>query len=356
MSVPALSSAPRPRGKSRWYLLALIIFGGAGVFALAQGRLFAPKPRLIGKADSVPLSIRYAGNAWYWREQTKDASERLMRLSPSGSQVVAQADAIPCYALAEGKLGWVERKGKEWTILLAEADGSTPRSFWKSAEEPMGIAIAQGRVYWLQRLPAPAPESGSFPSLQSSQEVVSMPLSGESKPNSMARLWESDAGEILGLHADTLFVAAYRQTQPGSVCIYRIPQGEEHPVRIAAERGFARPLLTRTGDLYWTAPSEEASGGQSAVCLRRLAANGQVETLSDWLPYTGEIYETTHGVFYKDKEVESALWAAGRQDSFPSPVVLPAGFRAVAAGEEVMLLAPANSDSLHFPLYEMPLP
>ncbi len=353
--MPITSPSSRPLGLSRWSLIALVLLGCAGAFALAQRRSLHAKPRLVGTTNVQPLSIRRAEGAWYWREHTKNAGDRLMRISASGSQVVAKADTLSCYTLAEGKLGWVERTGDDWTIFLAEADGSKPIPLLKRGAEPMGIAIAQGTLYWLQRLPAPARDSGHFPSLLPSLEVVSMPLTG-GKPNSLARLWESEDGEVLGLHANTLFVAAYRHPSPGSFCLYRVPLGKDSPVRIVGERDLAHPLLTQTGVLYWTVPSKEVAGPPSAVCVRRLDANGQIETLSDWLPFSGELYETTHGVLYRDRETDSALWAAGRNDIFPVPLPIPVGYAAVAAGEGLMLLAPLGVDTAHLTLYETPLP
>ena len=356
MPVSAIASDFRPRRTSRWVLAALVILGCAGAFALAQRRSPFAKPRLVGTTNAMPLAIQHANGAWYWREKTKNAGERLMRISESGSQEIAKADTLSCYALSEGKLAWVERKGQEWTISLAESDGSNPRSLWKSGDEPMGIALAQGRIYWLQRLPAPVANAGHFPSLSPSLQVASMPMSGEGKPDFAARLWESEDGEILGLQGNALVVAIYRHTLPGSFCVYRVPLGQEAPVRLVGERGLTHPLLTRKGVLYWTTLSKESAGPPASVCLRRLDPNGQSKMLSDWLPFSGDLYETERGVLYKDNEIDSALWSEGQHDVFPEPLPLPPGYAAVAAGEGRVLLAPAMTDVAHSNLYEMSLP
>ncbi|GEM_PF-3006250 len=355
MPVASQSAPFRAIGRFHWRLIALVLLVSIAAFALAQRRKSLAQPRLVGTTNVFPISIRHAEDAWYWRDQTKDTGGRLMRISASGSQVIAKADALSCYALGEGKLGWIERNGREWTVLLAESDGSNPRSLYKNTAEPMGIAIAQGRIYWLNRVPALARDSGLFPSLSPTLEVVSMSLSG-GKPNSVALLYESEDGEMLGLHGNVLAIATYRRTLPGSFCLYRVPLGEAFPVRVAGERGLSRSLLTRDGDLYWTAPSKEVAGPPTAITLRRLDANGRAETLSDWLPLSGELYETTEGVLYGDRSIGGSLYPAGRSDQFPEPLAVPVGYTAVAAGEGLMLLAPAKADSAQFTFYEMSLP
>ena len=356
MPVASHPSSSRVRGRFPWRLIAFVLLVSVAAFALAQRRKPLAQPRLLGTAKVFPLSIKHAEGAWYWREKTKDAGEHLMRTLASGFQVVAKADALPCYALAEGKLGWAARNGREWTVFLSEADGSNSRPLWKDTAEPMGLAIAEGRVYWLKRVPAPALDSGHFPSLSPTLEVVSMPLSGGGQPNSVARLMESEEGEILGLHGNVLSVAAYRRTLPGSFCLYRVPLDKGFPVRVAGERGSSRSLLTRDGVLYWTALSKEVAAPPAAVRLCRLAPTGQTEILSDWLPLSGELYETTQGVLYGGSGSENSLWHAGRQDLFPEPLALPADYTAVAAGEGLMLLAPAKAASAQLNFYEMSLP
>jgi hypothetical protein len=335
----------------------VVIFALAGLIALAMvlRARQAQKPTLLGPVQSVPTSIQLHDGAWYWLEQPKKAPARLVRAGDSGMKAIATAEALPRYAVENGKLLWSARQGGRWTIFAAAADGSGQRALWDGAEEPMGLTLAEGRAYWLHRVPAPVPDGAPFPTLSASLDVQSMSQDG-GLVTTVGHLWEPDDGEVLGLHDNALYVSVYRHGQPGCFSIYRIAQGAP-AVRIAGESGRSTALLTHDGVVYWLAPSREAT---NAYCLRRIDSRrngGQTETLSDWLPTLSTLYETTHGVLCDGLQDNfPALYRSGQRDVFPQALPIPDNYMALAAGENAILLAAKGASFATPTLYWMRLP
>jgi len=339
-------------GNSRRTLPRAFAVVSLTVFALASCRPSAPKPVLIGKLQSRPASIRYQEGVWFWLEQPSKAPMRLIRCRDTQIQEIASAEEIRSYTVEQGKIAWAARQGKQWTVLLAEEKGGEPRTLWSGTDEPMGLNLSGGRLYWLHRLPAPVADSGPLPSLSPSLEVVAVPVEGGA-PAPVTRLWESENGEVLGMRDGALYVALQRNLSPGSFSIVRIPSGGT-PVRLVSEMGHPYSLLTKDETLYWVAPSSEISPPTGASCLRRLDRAGKIETLTDWLPTNGKVYETARGVFYADGEFLPTLWRFLGQDRFPEAIPVPDGYAALAAGGEDALLMGTNVVTPT--LYRMPLP
>jgi hypothetical protein len=318
----------------------------------------APPPVALGRAGGTPVSILRRAGAWYWLEQTKKNGDRLMRATSDGVKMISSAEELPRYAVEDGRLVWSARQAGRWSILAANSDGGEPRTLWSGTVEPMGLALYDGRLYWLQQVPAAVPDGDPFPPLSTSLEAFSLARDGGAV-TSLGRIWEAGRAEVLGFHSGALYVAAYRLIRPGSLYIYRLMTNGAPAVRVVGESGNPPALLTHAGVLYWLAPSQETL---NAFRLRRLddhehtSIGQKAETLSDWLPDDGALYETVRGVFYQDHQAQSALWPAGRQDVFPASTPVPAGYRVLAAGEDAMLLASADSSFSSPTLYWSPLP
>jgi hypothetical protein len=323
-------------------------------FGLTSCRPPALKLVLVGKLPSSPLSIRYQDGAWFWLEQPPDAPMHLIRFRDAQRQEIASAQEIRSYTVEQGKIAWAAREGGQWTVLLSEEKGGEPRTLWSGADEPMGLSLSGGRLYWLHRLPAPVADSGPLPSLSPSLEVVAAPVEGGT-PAPVTRLWELGEGEVLGTHDGALYVALYRTLRPGSCRVVRIPSGGP-PVRLVSEQGDTRPILTEEGALYWAAPSPEAAEAMGVRCLRRRDRAGRIETLTDWLPPNGRVYATARGVLYADGDMPSSLWRALGPDRFPEAVPLPRGYAALAAGGEDALLMDTSTPLRTPTLYLMTLP
>jgi hypothetical protein len=357
-----------PVQRSRWPHYVLLAVIGLVILLVLARFAIPPTPSLLTRARTQPVYPTSHGDAWYWLEHSKDAGSRLVRAAPSGVQTLAQADAIPRYDAAGENVVWAAREGKRWSIYIAAADGTGKRVLWSGLEEPRGLRLAEGRLYWLRILPPALPESGPFPPLSARMEVIAIPREGGA-PALIAQLWEAEDGEALGVHAGALYVAAYRTIGPGSMAIYRISlTGDMPPRRIVGESRRPHALLTRDGALYWMAPSPEASGPLNVFCIRRMGKDGRPETLSDWLPAGapsgaamsvhsgGRLFETRRGVVCVDGDFQSRAWSAGRHDALPQPQPQPAGYYALAAGESELLLIPAGAPGANIPLYRIPLP
>jgi hypothetical protein len=336
----------------------LLPFAFAAVSLIGLGltscRPPALKPVQVGKLPSSPLSIRYQDGAWFWLEQPPNASMHLICFRDTQPQRIASAQEIRSYTVEQGKIAWAARHGRQWTVFLTEEKGGEPRTLWSGTDEPMGLNLSGGRLYWLHRLPAPVADSGPLPSLSPSLEVVAAPVEGGA-PAPVTRLWESGDGEVLGMHDGALYVALYRTLRPGSFHVVRIPSGGA-PARLVSEQGHPYPILTKKGALYWTAPSPEVSDSMGLSCLRRLDRAGRIETLTDWLPPNGRVYETARGVLYADGDMPSSLWRFLGQDRFPEAIPVPRGYAALAAGGEDALLIDIYAALRTPTLYKMPLP
>jgi hypothetical protein len=342
------------RGSASSRLLAPLAVCAAVVGAVFALRLQStPQPTLIGARSVVPIAITRAGGAWYWIEKAdapkksnqksnqkppsapETPNAQLVRATSQGVTPVATAEEIGDYSVDGGQLAWSERAGPNWTIQLAQADGSGKRQFWAGDTEPMGLALSDGRLYWLQRVKAPAANGEPFPPLMDTMELQAAPVAGGT-PATLCRLWEAERGKVLGAHNGSIYVAAYRHTSPGNLVLYRVASDGRLPVRVAAERANPAALLTHDGALYWLAASNETI---SAYCVHRLSPDGTIQTLSDWLPTDVTLYETEHGVVCIDQNPTPNVWIVGSQEVYPLTVAAPQGYVALAAGEHEVLLA-----------------
>lgn len=341
-------------GKAHWLLVAAFAVGAfATLFLISKGKPL-PTPALIGEAKGEPLNIRGAGGAWHWREQPAKGSGRLVRATLAGVKEIAAADTLSSFDTDGKTLAWTARRGAEWAVMTSDAEGANPRAAWSGKEEPQGVKLAGERIYWLRKTPAPIDISLPFPALQSSLQVVSIPLAGGALEAS-APLPESDEGNVLGVYEGALYVRAVRMSSPGGTAIYRI-DANKTPERIVSVALHLSALLTKDGVLYWLAPSAETASPQPALQAFRRDKSGAIEPLSDWLPAGGALYETANGVYYADREYPPNFWRIGSQDVFPVASPLPKDFNAVAASESVALIASAGSPRSKPTLYQIPLP
>lgn len=317
-------------------ILAIVCVAGTVFGALSRlGR----KPERLGSAQATPQSILHRDGAWYWQERTKSGGDRLVCAGPTGIQTIATAEAMPSYAVGDGRIAWAARQSHRWTIYLRSSAGSatSARSIWNGNDEPMGLSLSEGHVYWLHHVPAVVLDGAPLPYLSASMEVLAAPLDG-GPITSAGRLWEPDDGKVLGSHDGTLYVVAYRRTRPGSTRIYALAPGAP-PLRVVGESGWPPALLTHDGNLYWLAASLETA---DALCLRRFNSNKESdgpELLTDWLPLQCQLFDTSQGVICGGpRDGIPVLWPAGRHDVFPEALSVPSDYVALAAGEHEILL------------------
>ncbi len=344
-----------PSGKVNALVLVAVV-GVIGATLLLTPRFCKDPTTLpIGQAQGEPQSIHCIGGVWYWIEQPKQGKARLVRGVVGNIRELATAEAITSMDADSTNIVWTERSQQGWSVQVANLDGSGSNDLWSGKEEPLGAKIAQGRAYWLQKTPAPLKTDLPFPALQPTLQVVSAPLSGGT-PELGVTVPEAETGRVLGLHDNTLYLLAHRKTRPGSTTLYRIDTQTKAVERVAGTSQNLSALLTKEGILYWMTPSKETISPQPAVHVYRLNKEGKPESLSDWLPIGGQIYETNRGIVYVDRDYPTNMWAVGAEDAFPELIPTPKDYNPVAVGEGLVLLGTNASQRAKPALRQIPLP
>jgi hypothetical protein len=333
-------------------LISLLLL--AGVYFVARART-GQKLTAFAQAKVAPTQILWREGSWYWLEADGKSEARLVRADASGARPLATADKIAGYAVADGKLVWAAKEGDQWNLAVAAPDASGKRTLYSGEREPRGLCLANGYVFWLEPMPPAVPESGPLPPLAGMLRLLSLPLDG-GVPKVIATLLESESGQVLGVHADQAYVAATRLGTPGATLLYRVSLREGVVQRVAGEAGQHTALLTREGSLFWVAPSLEDSRMNASACIRRLGQDGKAETLADWLPANGRLYDTVRGVVYVDGGFEPSAWPIANRRELPRAVPLPREHTVLALGSDEMLLGSANATPANIPLYRTTLP
>lgn len=344
-----------PSGKVHWSLLLIVavLICALSAFALRPKAPMAPPA--FGKVKSLPQFVSRHKGSWFWLEMDKQKAKRLVSADGGGLHTLAEAEELSRYAVSDDTLVWSARQGKKWTLFRSGLNGREPRSLWSGDEEPLGLNIVQGRIFWVHRLPAPLPDSGPFSPLLPTLEILALSSEG-GVAQPVGRIPESEDGEILGGHDDSLYVITYRNAMPVKYCIYRVPMNTGAAVRVVGEAGRFNALLTREGSLYWIAHSSEVTPANSAACIKRLDKAGKPETLTDWLPGQGRFFETPRGILYMDNGTSAHFWQVGTVDRFPEPLAMPQGFIALGAGDDALLTAYRGMVATEITLHQMPLP
>jgi len=317
-----------------------------------------PQPVAFVQASSSPLFPLLRGDSWYWIERLPDRKMRLVRAKRDAMgqpQALATADALPAYDAADGQVAWIAQEGRRWMVYVSSADGENRRVLWSGPNEAHSVRLVGGRVYWTASGPAAAPNSGPFPPLAPTLQIVSVPSDGGT-PALVTTLLDTGRGRLLGFADGALYLAVYRPITPYSTALYRVPLDGALPRRVAGESGESQALLTRDGALYWLALSRESVNMYGIACIRRLDRGGRPETLSDWLSAGGALFETDRGVFYVDGTHNPGLWPAGASGDLPRPRPLPDGFSAVAASGAEVLLRRTDAPRNNIMLYRIPMP
>ena len=348
-----MTNHPDTRQKPGLFLLLLVLLILAGGFFVLRGR--TQNPIVFAQAGASLTEVMWREGNWYWLEAAGKPGSRLIRANASGSLPPIAAPGINAYAVADGMAVWSAHDGNHWTITLAAADGSGKNTLWAGEQELSGLCIAEGRVFWMVSIPPTLPESGPLPPLTNKLQIVSVPTAGGS-PEVIATLLETTGKQVIGVHDGQLYVSAVRHTSPEVTTIYRVALNGGSAHRVAGETGVQPALLTKEGALYWSAPSRESTQRDKVVCIRRLGKEDKPETLTDWLPGGGHLYESGRGVCYVDGDPLPAAWAVSAGLELPRSIPLPQDFSVLSVGNGELLLKSSASPSANFPIYRMGLP
>jgi hypothetical protein len=333
-------------------IIALLCLVGGYLFFRV---LVVPPPTLFARPRAAIANPIWYDGAWYWLEGSGKPGARLVRGNGSGTTDVASVNQMRSFAVGGDKVAWIAGTGKGWTVTVASLDGTARQNLWTGDREPSGLCIAERRVFWLEEAPPLVPGNTPLPPLATTIKVISAPVEGSGAIMVVGTVMELKGKQVVGVRDGQVYVAATRLGLQDATTIYRIPLAGGPARRVAAETGSQFALLTRSGTLYWTAPSRESSDSGKAICIRRLDRDKGPETLEDWLSDGGKLYETAGGVYYVDSSNEATAWPIGNARTLPKPTSLPSGFGVAAVGDREMLVQP-TSGGASGSLYRMPLP
>ncbi len=338
------------RSKNANYAILVLV---TVIIILAARALFAGGPRSFAQIGSLPIgAIRRAG-IWYWMENPQGPHAQLVRADENGKITRREADVITGFDVAGDTLVYIARKGNSWSGLIARTDGRE-EVVWSGPNEAWGPKGQGNTAYWSVQIPPSVSDKSSLPPLAPGLQILSGPI-GSAKSAVVAKLLERE-GSIIGIHSGKIYLAAYRSGSPGSTAFYTVPLTGGTPQRIAGEAGRSLGIVTRDGTLMWIGQSRESSDEVTVSCIRRIGSDGKAETVMDWLPRNGELFDTDHGVYYVDGGAQPSLWPLGTADRLPRPASVSKGFAPVALGEGEILLRPDNLVLAPVSLFKAPLP
>jgi hypothetical protein len=345
-----------PGSRQSSLLRTLLI--GAVLLALgyiALRALTPAKPALLAQARTPPIDPTWQDGSWYWIEAGPLGKPELVRFDGKGLRTVASAAKLTSYTIGRKSAVWAVQDAGRWSIRAADLDGEGPRTLWTGEREPHGLCVVDGRAYWLDQIPPAVPAGGPLPPLAATLQLLSISEDGGS-PQVVGSLMEPEAGQVIGVRGGQAYVSAYRPGARGVTAIYRVPLVGGLPRRIAGEVGRQKALLADDGSLYWVAPSREASNPESNACIRRLGAGDKPETVAEWLPQGGRLFNTYSGICYVDGNFDASAWplAAGRD--IPRKAPITAGYIVLAAGGGELLLKPIAASGARVPLYRAGMP
>jgi hypothetical protein len=326
------------RHAARRTVILIVVVLAAAAASLAVLRPFGVRSRALARAADPPAMASIHAGVWYWVERPDGPGATLARAGQSGREVVATADAIGSYDVDGPSAAWCARSGQGWSIQASPAAGAQSHELWSGATKPGGLRLLGERLYWAVTVPPTQPDAGPYPPLGPMLRVLSVPLAGGA-PTVLSTIMDPGEASVLGRSGDSLYICAVRATVPEQTVVYRLPVGGGAARRVVGERGRQSALATRSGDLYWLAPSRESSRSD-LVCIRRLGKDDRIETLSDWVPSYGMLYETRRGVCCIDGSPSPAVWPVGENRALPRPLTMPDGCLPLAVGEGEALLTP----------------
>ena len=353
----------RPQTKTNRFAFPVVValLCLVGVFLIWRSTVL-PRPTLFARTSAAVTGAVWHDGVWYWMEGARTPKGRLIRGSDSGPKELFAGEPITSFAVGEGKIAWIAGAAGHWSISAAAIiDGSGRKSLWSGSGEPRGLFLAGGNAYWLDPAPPLVPKYNVFAPLGPTVNVVSVPLEG-GEPKIIGAIMEPRGEAILGLRDGLLYIVASRAGLQDATTIYSLPTAGGTARRLAGEVGEQHPLLARDGSLYWPAPSDEAAQQEKIVCIRRIVPDrkdgsntSRVETLQEWLPSGGKLYDTGAGVYYVDGGFYPSAWPISAGKKLPRSIPLPGGYTVVAVGDRDMLVQ-STGVGPDLPLFRTPLP
>ncbi len=309
--------------------------------AWASRRLPARPSPFVSSANSVSQA-EYGNDSWYWLEQRDKTHQVLVRADSSGHTTnLVTADEIGAFYPAEKHLLTISRTGKSWTAVLSDSSGTSPVTLCSGSERLSGALISNGRAFFLKSGEPSQSSPGEIVALQPTTSLLSTSIpSGALK--TLTTVYEKHGLQVIGVSHDDLFFSASRDTLHGVTAIYRVSANGGIAKRIVGETGVQNALVGGDGALYWTAPAHEAQNYYAVSCIRRMLPDSPPQTLTGWMAAGGRVFEFQNHILYVDGSYTPAAIQVRSASDLPNPIPLPAGYIAVAANKEEILVQKRN--------------
>jgi len=253
--------------------------------------------------------IAFSGTPDGWAWLKGGAGDTALYTGGPGKAPVLVANGRGWQEVAvDGTQLWVLRgDGERGALLqLSSVPGSSPKEVLDNLQRPGGLFAQGGRLYWLEVRSGLEPGLAFLPAAGPIAQLRCREASGE-----VRTVGEYPAGEIGGRGEKAgAGPGDIVGAMPGAVVVrlrrlvttefLRFPLPAGPPSRIAGEPDLQDGALSGN-ELYWTAPSEEATPDAALRCARhaRVDAPGAVPaTITDWLPGSGTLLALDGAAYY----------------------------------------------------------
>jgi len=216
--------------------------------------------------------------------------------------VVARGAGWTDLALSGGDC-FILSRGQGTLLRVPLQAGASPVVAASGLAQPNGLFAAGDTLYWLETATAPGsvlafvPTAGPMLRLRMRDGAGAIrTISDWPGARGLATLPGSD---IVGATPTEVYARVIRPASTEFVR-FRLPSGEAE--RVAIESG-SQHAVVREGQLYWTAPSDEAASDAAVAQVRRPAEDGGVETVAEWLPAPGVLLARPDGTWYASSQL-----------------------------------------------------
>jgi hypothetical protein len=197
-------------------------------------------------------------------------------------------------AAAGDRVFGIELEGDRGAVVAIPRAGGGITRLAENLTRPAGLAEHAGTVYWTETAPAPLKHVYHVPVLEARTTLRAL-AAGGGEPHSLAACEGGPAGfqgELVGVHAGRLYwLDRFGQRfAEGWSAVRSVPTAGGVPEALTVQRSVGNDAVLEGGELFFTAPSEDAGQPLSYRCLRRVqVSGGEPETLTDWLPADGRL-------------------------------------------------------------------
>jgi len=254
--------------------------------------------------------------------------------SPGGSlfALAKGADAPSCLhpdphlteiAVAGDRVFGIELAGDLGALVAIPRSGGGVTRLAGDLIRPAGLAEQAGTLYWTETTPASQAHVYHVPVLEARTTIHALPAGGGQSRALVAFPGEPAGfqGKLLGVQAERLYWLDRfgQRLSDGWAVVRRVPTAGGVPEALTVQRSVGNDAVLEGGELFFTAPSEDAGQPLNYRCLRRVQVPaGEPETLTDWLPAAGRLVRYRGTTYYC---VLDGVWAVPARIAPPTLLI-----------------------------------